>query len=51
MILEFDSPMSLLKHLKYTGVTGFQKVNSVSKIRSFKDKKLTYKVVYFVCDK
>ena len=51
MILEFDSPMSLLKHLKYTGVTGFQKVNSVSKIRSFKDKKLTYKVAYFVCDK
>ena len=51
MILEFDSPMSLLKHLKYTGVTGLQKVNSVSKIRSFKDKKLTYKVAYFVCDK
>lgn len=29
--LDFEDPMSVLKHLKYTGVTGFQKT-SISKI-------------------
>ncbi|MCY7007973.1 malonyl-ACP O-methyltransferase BioC [Fusobacterium simiae] len=48
--LNFESPMALLKHLKYTGVTGFQK-SSISKIKSFKDNILTYKVAYFICKK
>ncbi|WP_195339901.1 malonyl-ACP O-methyltransferase BioC [Fusobacterium sp. 1001295B_180824_G3] len=48
--LNFESPMVLLKHLKYTGVTGFQK-SSISKIKSFKDNILTYEVAYFICKK
>ena len=40
----------LLKHLKYTGVTGFQKT-SISKIKTFKDNILTYEVAYFICKK
>lgn len=48
--LNFESPMALLKHLKYTGVTGFQK-SSISKIKSFKDNILTYEVAYFICKK
>ena len=48
--LNFGSPMLLLKHLKYTGVTGFQKT-SISKIKTFKDNILTYKVAYFICKK
>lgn len=46
--LEFSSPMEALKHLKYTGVTGLQKP-SVSNIRSFKDRVITYEVAYFIC--
>lgn len=48
--LDFEDPMSVLKHLKYTGVTGFQKT-SISKIKTFKDNILTYKVAYFICKK
>ena len=48
--LNFGSPMLLLKHLKYTGVTGFQKT-SISKIKTFKDNILTYEVAYFICKK
>ena len=48
--LDFEGPMSVLKHLKYTGVTGFQKT-SISKIKTFKDNILTYEVAYFICKK
>ena len=48
--LDFEDPMAVLKHLKYTGVTGFQKT-SISKIKTFKDNILTYKVAYFICKK
>lgn len=48
--LDFEAPMAVLKHLKYTGVTGFQKT-SISKIKTFKDNILTYKVAYFICQK
>ena len=48
--LNFGSPMLLLKHLKYTGVTGFQ-ITSISKIKTFKDNILTYEVAYFICKK
>ncbi|WP_339015774.1 malonyl-ACP O-methyltransferase BioC [Fusobacterium animalis] len=48
--LDFEAPMSVLKHLKYTGVTGFQKT-SISKIKTFKDNILTYEVAYFICKK
>ena len=47
---DFEDPMSVLKHLKYTGVTGFQKT-SISKIKTFKDNILTYEVAYFICKK
>ncbi|WP_339058804.1 malonyl-ACP O-methyltransferase BioC [Fusobacterium animalis] len=48
--LDFEDPMSVLKHLKYTGVTGFQRT-SISKIKTFKDNILTYEVAYFICKK
>ena len=48
--LDFEAPMAVLKHLKYTGVTGFQKT-SISKIKAFKDNILTYEVAYFICKK
>ena len=48
--LDFEDPMSVLNHLKYTGVTGFQKT-SISKIKTFKDNILTYEVAYFICKK
>lgn len=48
--LDFDDPMAVLKHLKYTGVTGFQKT-SISKIKTFKNNILTYEVAYFICKK
>ena len=48
--LDFEDPMSVLKHLKYTGVTGFQKT-SISKIKTFKNNILTYEVAYFICKK
>lgn len=49
LILNFPSPLDILKHLKYTGVTGIGN-SSFSKIKSFSSKKLTYKVVYFSCE-
>ena len=48
--LDFKDPIAVLKHLKYTGVTGFQKT-SISKIKTFKDNILTYEVAYFICKK
>lgn len=48
--LEFENPIDVLKHLKYTGVTGLQKP-SVNNIRTFKNKRLTYEVAYFICEK
>ncbi len=48
--LDFEAPMAVLKHLKYTGVTGFQRT-SISKIKTFKDNILTYEVAYFICKK
>ena len=48
--LDFKAPMAVLKHLKYTGVTGFQRT-SISKIKTFKDNILTYEVAYFICKK
>lgn len=46
--LDFENPIDLLRHLKYTGVTGLQKP-SVNNVRSFKSKILTYEVAYFIC--
>lgn len=40
IILEFNTPLEALRHLKNTGVTGFQKT-SISKIRSFASCTLT----------
>lgn len=48
--LDFEAPMAVLKHLKYTGVTGFQRT-SISKIKTFKDNILTYEIAYFICKK
>ena len=48
--LDFEVPMAVLKHLKHTGVTGFQRT-SISKIKTFKDNILTYEVAYFICKK
>lgn len=46
--LNFESPIELLRHLKYTGVTGLQKP-SINNVRSFKSEILTYEVAYFIC--
>ncbi|MDU1911523.1 methyltransferase domain-containing protein [Fusobacterium sp.] len=46
--IEFNTPLEALRHLKNTGVTGFQKTN-ISKIRSFNSCYLTYEVSYFIC--
>ena len=48
--IDFENPLSVLRHLKYTGVTGFQRA-PFSKIKSFKDNCLTYEVAYFICQK
>ena len=48
IILEFNTPLEALRHLKNTGVTGFQKT-SISKIRSFASCTLTYLISYFIC--
>ncbi|MEH1741142.1 methyltransferase domain-containing protein [Fusobacterium varium] len=48
IILEFNTPLEALRHLKNTGVTGFQKT-SISKIRSFSNCTLTYEISYFIC--
>jgi len=48
IVLKFNSPLEALRHLKNTGVTGFQKT-SISKIRSFTSCTLTYEISYFIC--
>lgn len=48
-VLSFDTPLSCLKHLKLTGVTGFSKTE-YSKVKSFTKRELTYKVAYFACN-
>ena len=47
-LVNFDTPLKALKHLKNTGVTGIGQTN-IKKIRSYKEKTLTYNVGYFVC--
>lgn len=49
IVLEFTTPLEALKHLKYTGVTGIRKNIEITKIRNFKEIKLTYKVAYYNC--
>ncbi len=46
--LNFTSPLEALRHLKNTGVTGFDR-STVEKIRSYKKTSLTYSVGYFYC--
>lgn len=48
IVLKFNNPLEALRHLKNTGVTGFQKT-SISKIRSFTSCTLTYEISYFIC--
>lgn len=48
--LEFNTPLDALRHLKNSGVTGFKK-SSISKIKSFSSKTLTYEIGYFLCEK
>lgn len=48
IILDFNDPLEALRHLKNTGVTGFQKT-SINKIRTFNSYSLTYEVSYFIC--
>lgn len=48
--LEFSSSIEALRHLKNTGVTGFEK-SSISKVRNYESKSLTYRVGYFYCKK
>lgn len=46
--LNFSSPLEALRHLKNTGVTGFDR-STVEKIRSYNKTSLTYSVGYFYC--
>lgn len=48
--MSFSTPMEALRHLKNTGVTGFDR-SSIGKIRSYESRVLTYKVGYFYCEK
>lgn len=48
--INFPSPLDVLKHLKYTGVTGLQKP-SINNVRTFDKKEITYEVSYFICEK
>lgn len=48
--LEFNTSLDALRHLKNSGVTGFKK-SSISKIKSFSSKTLTYEIGYFICEK
>lgn len=47
---EFETPLQALKHLKYTGVTGFDR-SDIGRLRAYKDKTLTYEVLYIFCEK
>jgi len=49
-IVEFKGPLDALRHLKKTGV-GINSNSTVHKIRTFKDKSLSYSVGYFLCSK
>lgn len=51
LALNFKSPLDALKHLKLTGVTGLSNGSSFTKIKSYEDTVLTYKVGYFICKK
>lgn len=46
--INFSTPLEALRHLKNTGVTGFERSN-VGKIRSYNKTTLTYSVGYFYC--
>lgn len=46
--INFLTPLEALRHLKNTGVTGFER-SSVGKIRSYNKTTLTYSVGYFYC--
>ena len=46
--INFSSPLEALRHLKNTGVTGFDR-SSIEKIRSYNKTTLTYSVGYFYC--
>ena len=46
-ILTFPTPFDSLKHLKNTGVTGFNKTVDIKKIRTFTSTELTYKTACF----
>lgn len=46
--INFPTPLEALRHLKNTGVTGFER-SSVGKIRSYNKTTLTYSVGYFYC--
>ena len=46
--INFSSPLEALRHLKNTGVTGFDR-SSIEKIRSYNKTILTYSVGYFYC--
>lgn len=48
--LKFNTPLDALRHLKNSGVTGFKK-SSISKVKSFSSKTLTYEIGYFLCEK
>jgi malonyl-CoA O-methyltransferase len=49
-VINFEEPLDALRHLKKTGV-GINSKSSVRKIRTFKDKSLSYSVGYFLCSK
>ena len=44
----FETPLLALKHLKNTGVTGLKKT-SITKVKSYDKKTLTYCVAYYCC--
>lgn len=46
--INFSSPLEALRHLKNTGVTGFDR-STIEKIRSYNKTSLTYSVGYFYC--
>ncbi len=46
--INFSTPLDALRHLKNTGVTGFERSN-VGKVRSYDKTVLTYSVGYFYC--
>jgi len=49
-ILNFSSPREALRSLSDTGVTNIG-TGSISKIKTYRENKLTYKVAYFKCKK